>query len=299
MYSWSSWRTLVPLLVSGTGLVIFIIWEAKFATEPLIRLRVMKTRSAAVTYLGDFLQGLLLWCNLYYMPLYFQAVKGRSPILSAIDLFPATFTVAPAAIVVGALITKTGRYRWAVWAGWLLVVIGFAARAALRVHTSVPAWVFINLTAGVGLGMLYPSLTFAMQAAVPNKDQAYGVSLFTFFRAAGQCLGVAVGGTIFQNSIKREILKHASIAAHASEWSAEASALVEVLKRMPEGVAKDDLLESFANALIVVWIVMTALSVVAFVSSLWTQHYDLNRPLETDHGLRNVEKKQDAEAGEL
>jgi hypothetical protein len=40
--------------------------------------------------------------------------------------------------------------------------------------------------------MLYPSMTFAVQAAVPNKDQAYGVSLYTFFRAAGQCVGVAV-----------------------------------------------------------------------------------------------------------
>lgn len=65
MYSWSSWRTLVPLLVCGTGLAAFLVWEAKFAAEPLIRLRVMKTRSAAVTYLGVFLQGLVLWCNLY------------------------------------------------------------------------------------------------------------------------------------------------------------------------------------------------------------------------------------------
>lgn len=95
------------------------------------------------------------------MPLYYQAVKGQSPILSAVDLFPATFTVAPAAIIVGATITKLGVYRWAIWSGWLLTVIGMALRVLLRVHTSVPAWVFINLVSGVGLGMLYPSLTFA------------------------------------------------------------------------------------------------------------------------------------------
>ncbi|KAK5677788.1 hypothetical protein LTS10_009671 [Elasticomyces elasticus] len=240
MYSWSSWRTLVPLIISAAGLVAFVVWEEKYAADPLIRISIVKNRTVALTYAGDFLQGLLLWCNLYFMPLYFQAVKGQSSIMSAVDLFPGTFTVAPAAIVVGILISKSG---------WTLVLIGMATRVVLHVHASTATWVIVNLISGIGLGMLIPSLTFAVQAAVPNKDQAYGVSLFTFFRAFGQCVGVAIGGAIFQNSMKREISRHASIAEHASEWSAEASSLVQVIKHMEHGVARDDLLESFANAL--------------------------------------------------
>ncbi|TKA48102.1 hypothetical protein B0A54_01594 [Friedmanniomyces endolithicus] len=297
MYPWTSWRTLVPLLVSAAGLVAFVVWEERYAREPLIRTSVTKNRTVAVTYLGDFLQGLLLWCNLYFMPLYFQAVMGDTPIKSAIDLFPSTFTVAPAAIVTGAMITKFGVYRWAIWSGWVLVTVGFAARTVFNVHTPIPVWVIINLINGVGLGMLYPSLSFAVQAAVPNKDQAYGVSLFTFFRAAGQCVGVAVGGTIFSNSIKREILSHPSIAEFADEWSAEASSLVEMIKVMEPGVAKEDLLKSFADALVIIWIVMTVLSAVALISSCWTQHYDLDRPLETDHGFRGAEKVKTVEDG--
>jgi hypothetical protein len=56
MYSWSSWHTLVPLLVSAAGLVAFVVWEERFAAEPLIRFSVMKSRTTAVAYLGDFLQ---------------------------------------------------------------------------------------------------------------------------------------------------------------------------------------------------------------------------------------------------
>ena len=65
MYSWTSWRTLVPLLVCFVGLAAFVIWEAKFSKDPLIRLSVLRSRSAAVTYFGDFIQGLILWCSLY------------------------------------------------------------------------------------------------------------------------------------------------------------------------------------------------------------------------------------------
>ncbi|KAK3112558.1 hypothetical protein LTR53_011051 [Teratosphaeriaceae sp. CCFEE 6253] len=293
MYAWTSWRTLVPLVVSALSLVLFVVWEERYAMEPLVRISVMKNRTAAVTYLGDFLQGLLLWCNLYYMPIYFEAVKGATPIHAAVDLFAGTCTVAPAAVVVGALIGKLGVYRWAIWAGWVLVLVGMAARVVFHVRAPTAVWVVVNLLSGLGFGFLYPSLSFAVQASVPNKDQAWGVSLLGFFRSAGQCIGVAVGGAIFQNQMKKEILGHPSISAFADEWSAEASSLVEVLKHMAAGQAKEDLLESYADAIITVWIVMTALAAVALISSLWTQHYDLDRPLETDQGFREGTKVAD------
>ncbi len=63
MYPWDSWRTLVPLLICAATLVVFIVWEDRFATDPLIRTRVIKNRTAAITFLGDFVQGVLLWCE--------------------------------------------------------------------------------------------------------------------------------------------------------------------------------------------------------------------------------------------
>ena len=142
---------------------------------------------------------------------------------------------------------------------------------------------------------LYPSLTFAIQAATPNKDQAYAVSLFTFFRAAGQAVGVAIGGSIFQNSVKREILKHASISAHASEYAADATVLVGIIKAMPQSLAKKDLIQSYADALKIVWMTMAVLSATALIASLWTQHFSLDRELETDQGFKHGEKNNDVE----
>lgn len=295
MYSWTSWRTLVPLLLCAAGMVAFVIWEERFAADPLIRISVMKNRTAAVTYLGDFTQGLVLWANLYYMPLYFEVVKGQSAILTGVDLFPTTFTVAPAAIIVGILIGKFGTYRWAIWVGWFLTTLGTGIRVLLDVETPTVSWIFINLVGGVGTGMLYPSLTFALQAATSNKDQAYGVALFTFFRGAGQAIGVAVGGAIFENAIKTKIASHASIASHAVEWSADSSALVQVIKGMPSGAARADVVQSYADALKVVWTVMTALSAVALVTSLFTNHFDLNRKLETDQAFVHEQKVKDEE----
>lgn len=62
-HPWNSWETLVPLIAGCIGLVAFIVWEWLVAEAPLVRLRVLKRRTAAVTYLGDFIHGLVMWCR--------------------------------------------------------------------------------------------------------------------------------------------------------------------------------------------------------------------------------------------
>lgn len=51
-FAWRSWHTLVPLLTCGIGLIVFVIWEEYFASDPLIRMRIFKNRTAAATYFG-------------------------------------------------------------------------------------------------------------------------------------------------------------------------------------------------------------------------------------------------------
>lgn len=98
-YPWDSWRTLVPLLICAVGMVVFVIHQEYWAPEPLIRTSVFKNTTAAVTYAETVIHGIILWSVLYYLPLYYEAVKGLSPIMSGVALFPQTFTVAPAAMV--------------------------------------------------------------------------------------------------------------------------------------------------------------------------------------------------------
>ena len=67
MYPWSSWRTLVPLLVGLFGLAGFIVWSRYLARDPILRGSLFKTRSALVSYITAILFGTILWSILYYM----------------------------------------------------------------------------------------------------------------------------------------------------------------------------------------------------------------------------------------
>lgn len=296
MYPWSSWRTLVPLLVGVVGLVIFCFYEKYLAVEPLLRLSVFANRTANLAYFTTTTHGLILWCLLYYQPLYYEAVKGYKPVIAGVALFPATFTVAPLAVVTGIMITKTGRYRWAIWAGWAITTLGLGLLVLLDVDTKIQQWIFICLVSGIGMGILFPSLQFQLQAASTNKDMAFAVAMFVFFRSFGQALGVAIGGVIFQNEMVSNLKAYPMWANQASELAQDAAALVEVIQHTAIADGKLELQQAYTDSLRTVYIVLTVLAGVSAISTLFIKGYDLNVGLETEQGF--IVKNPKTNAGE-
>ncbi|KAJ9309632.1 hypothetical protein DTO217A2_922 [Paecilomyces variotii] len=286
MYDWDSWRTLVPLIIGAVGLIAFAAYEYYVASDPIIPPTIFQNRTAVVSFVGAVLQGLVLWCALYYMPLYYEAVKEYSPIVSGIALFPETFTVAPSAMITGILITWSGRYRWAIWLGWAIATLGMGILCIVDVNTSIPGWIFLNLVPGLGLGILFPSIGFAVQASATPKNLSIAVAMFSFFRAFGQAIGVAIGGVVFQNRMHDNLLGYPALAPLADAYSKDAAGLVQVIKNMPDGPDKSDLKQAYTDSLRIVWAVSCAICGVAGLFSLLTQKYDLNRALETSQGLR-------------
>jgi hypothetical protein len=152
MYEWTSWKTLVPLGYGHCGFVILYYHERYVAKQPIIIAKVFANRTTNIAYLTTALHGMVLWSLLYYQPLYFQGVRGMTPVVSGVALFPATFTVAPMAIVSGLAISKFGRYRWAIWGGWGLTTLGVGFLCAIDTDTQLVQVVLTDLATGVGLG---------------------------------------------------------------------------------------------------------------------------------------------------
>jgi MFS family permease len=152
-YDWGNWKVTVPLGSGTIGLVLTGFYESYVPAQPVLRFVVFSNRTTNLAYITTALHGMILWTLLYYQPLYFEGVRGFSPILAGVALFPATFTVAPMAIVTGVAISKTGKFRWAVWGGWGLTTLGCAFLCAIDSETQLTQVVLTDLIIGVGLGM--------------------------------------------------------------------------------------------------------------------------------------------------
>lgn len=287
LFPWSSFHTIVPLILGICGGFGFVYYETVGPKVPLIPVHIFSNRTAAVNYLGTLVHGIVLWCLLYYLPLYYEAVKAYKPIIVGIAVFPETFTVAPASIVVGILVSITGRFRWAIWSGWLLTVLGMGLLYLLGPETSVPAFVFLNLVPGLGTGLLFSSMNLATQAAATEKHVGFAAAMYVFMRSLGQGIGVAVGGVVFQTQFAAKLSRYPSLAGNAMDLAQDASGLVQVINGMPKGSEERMIIISaYADALKVVWVVMAGLAFVALVLSFATEGLSLDARLETEQGLR-------------
>lgn len=109
MYAWDSWHTLVPLLLGAAGIVAFAFYERYLShhafdttgqllpgsnIEPIIRFSVFNNVSMLLTYFETIIHGIILWCLLYFLPLYYEAVQGYTPIISGVAVLPETSFVA-------------------------------------------------------------------------------------------------------------------------------------------------------------------------------------------------------------
>ena len=290
LFAWSSFRTLLPLILGVCGLITFVFFETHLIKTPLIPPRILSSRTAAVNYIGTLIHGMVLWCLLYYLPLYYEAVKAYNPIIVGIAVFPETFTVAPASVLVGFAVSITGRFRWAIWSGWSLTVLGMGLLYLLGPETSVPAFVFLNLVPGLGMGLLFASMNLAAQAAATEKYVGDAAAMYIFMRSLGQGIGVAVGGVVFQSRFAVQLNKYPNIAKNATALAQDASGLVQIIKAIPEGEEQRVLIvTAYADALKLVWALMAGLAFIAFVLSFGTEGLKLNAKLETSQTLKERE----------
>ena len=49
------------------------------------------------------------------------------------------------------------------------------------------------------------SLNFSIQAMADTHNVAYAAAMYTFTRTFGMCIGVAAGGAVFQNQLKKQL----------------------------------------------------------------------------------------------
>jgi Na+/melibiose symporter-like transporter len=103
----------------------------------------------------------------YFLPLYFQAVLGATPILSGVYLLPQAVALSFMSMFTGIFIKKTGKYLPLIWCGMALMALGFGLFIDLDVNSSWAKIIIYQIIAGIGVGPNFQSPLIALQSLVP------------------------------------------------------------------------------------------------------------------------------------
>ncbi|KAL8848058.1 MAG: hypothetical protein Q9221_006918 [Calogaya cf. arnoldii] len=297
-YAWDSWRTITPIVVGLSGLVLFIYWEARFAKFPVLPLDIFKNADTNIAYFIDLIHGIIMWGVVYYMPLFFEGGKDLSPVLAGVLALPLSLTVVPCGMAVGIVAAKTGHYRWAVWTGWVVITIGSGLLYLLTPTITYPAAAFLLLFAGIGLGLVFPAISLAVQASVAQKNVAVAAALTAFFRCFGQTIGVAMGGVVFQNRMMANLASHPELSSSATLYSLDVVALIHQINIMSGSDPRKRMLaQALSRSIGTIWAVMSGLAGLALISTIFLKGYSLNQALVTEQRFNGQSSNKNIEEG--
>ncbi|KAI1211605.1 MFS general substrate transporter [Annulohypoxylon truncatum] len=284
-YEWSSYQTWLPILLGGITTVCSVVYECYIPAKPFIHLSVWGNISACLVFLLGLFAGFTLYSHLYYLPFYLISVKGLSTTLTGVYIMATTALIVPISIISGRLMARFGSFLWSIWLGFACLIVSNGVLLLMNQYRSLVAHLFLILTISLGHGFTLLSPNIAIQAIAPARDVAYAVSMYVFVRQFGICLGVAVGGTVFDNVLLRALERAGFSHEVALATARNASAFSGQLNAMSNGPQKTAFLNAFVEAFHGVLYLLLALAAFSLVLSLFVKHHDMNKQLESDHQL--------------
>lgn len=133
-----------------------------------------------------------MFTALYYGPFYFLSVRGASATQAGTNVIAVTSILVPGSIIVSVLTTRLGRFRWAIWGGWAVVLLSCGLLSRLAKDTPTYEWALYFAVFGLGNGMCLTSVNFGIQAISSVEDAGAAASMYSFVRSLGMNIGVAV-----------------------------------------------------------------------------------------------------------
>ena len=293
-HPWSSWRTILPLVLGFAGLGAFIAYEeTPFCLEPTMPLRLFKNRTTVIACTLGFLHSLLSVWIIYFLPIYFQSVLGSSPARSGVQLLPVILILIPFAAISGRLLQRYGRYRPLAVGGLALMVVGLGLFTLLKASSSVAAWVLFQAVEAAGTGIALSALLPAAQASLDEADTARITGTFSFIRSFGISLAVTIPGAIFNsrfNSLAYRI-SDASARAEFIDGQAYEHATKSFISSFPSPI-RAQIVGVYADCLKFIWQIAIGISGFAFLISLFLTEIELRNTLKTDFGMTKNDQKE-------
>ncbi|KAI9685961.1 MAG: hypothetical protein M1820_010699 [Bogoriella megaspora] len=280
-YHWRNARIIVLFVLSGLGFGVFVatqIWQKDRAIVPL---SVVRERAVWASALYSFFLFGSFLVVAYYLPIYFQAIKGDTATESGIHNLPSILGNTVFSLVAGGMVFGFGYYTWACIVSSILAAVGSGLLSTLTEQSDSAYWIGYQTLYGAGIGFGLQQPLIAIQTALPDHQVSEGTAIMIFVQTFGGTVFIAVAQNVFNNKlIENVIAQHIPVnpAALLSQGALQISKLVE-----PQFL--DELKYAYNKSLTQTFYVPVAtagLSILGSVFIPWLSVRKAKKPLETE-----------------
>ena len=184
-------------LAGGAGLLLaFAAWEQR-ARQPMVPLRLFRSRAFAAGNAATFLMSGAIFAAGFLVTQEFQLARGYSPVSAGVRLLPFFATPMVVSPLAGALSDRVGR-RAVMTAGLFMLAAGLGWVAVAGSLSA--SWVALDvalLVAGVGVSMALPTVPTAVLNAVAPGELGKASGINYMMQRFGAVFAIAVASAVF------------------------------------------------------------------------------------------------------
>lgn len=200
-YGWFSGRIVLLLFAFGLAGITWIYIQYRRGENATLPGRIVKMRSIAAGAISSFLMGGAFFILLYYVAVWFQAVKGRSALSSGISSLPMVLGLTIGMLIAG----QTQEYvnyipPYMIFSA-ILASIGCGLFLTWTPHTSEAAWICELGLFGIGQGLGWQQPFSISQIFLPKKDLPVGTTLMSGCKLFGGAIFLSVGSSVFSQHL--------------------------------------------------------------------------------------------------
>ncbi|KAI1356665.1 putative multidrug resistance protein fnx1 [Xylaria sp. FL0043] len=304
-YPWSSWRTILPLVLGLVGLPLFLLFETR-VPEPTTPYRIFSNRTSLAGCLCAFTHNMLVFWILFVLPVYFQAVLGTSAFRSGVNILPTAAVFTPFTIIAGGVMSKLGRYRPLLMVGFIFFPLAFGLFTRLDENTTTGYWVGIQILAAVGIGIITPVTLQTILTPLAESDVAVATATWAFMRGFGTIWGAAIPLAVFNSKADELVASRLAdnetvrkLLANGGAYTLSAGgSLYSTLDLDHNPTLAATVKGIYADSLRLCWQVGLAFALFGFLLTFLAKELPMRTELETEFGLaEDTKNKSEEETG--
>jgi EmrB/QacA subfamily drug resistance transporter len=192
-YDWWSLTTLWMVGGAIIAAILFVVVELR-AREPLVPLTLFRNLTFTLSVIASIATGLAMFGASVFLAQYMQLARGATPTEAGLMTIPMIGGLLLSSIIVGALITRTGRWKGFLILGAVLLIAGSYLLSTIHYDTNFALVSLYMLLLGAGVGMTMQNLVLVVQNTTRPEQIGVASSGVTFFRSLGGTIGVSVMG---------------------------------------------------------------------------------------------------------
>ncbi|KAI0435669.1 efflux pump antibiotic resistance protein [Xylaria telfairii] len=263
-YPWDSARVIGPIIAFVVLLAAFVYNQFRRADAAALPLRIIKRR----TVIGGFL--FITFANStgnvleYYLPTYYQTVRGYSPARSGYMMFPIIIGATIGSLVHGAGTSTFGHYAPFMLFASVVMPVASGLITTFKIDTGLVKLILYPALSGLAYGIGFAGPQNAVQTVLPADDVPLGLSIMLFAQSFGPAVAIAVAQVIFTNQLWTNLN---SVIPGLSRATIENNGLSEIVTSVPL-TSVEEVLEGVDKSITQTWYLVVALASATIIGSL-------------------------------